>query len=106
MFEAVGIRPRDLEVACVAGYVAGLREAGWVGDERLVRLGFTAAAALRLTVGMVQLLLPVVTDPALPAEVEDLFGRPPEEVVAGWADLWPYQFGLAEEARALLATVS
>ena len=50
-FEAVGIAPRDLDAACFAGYVAGLREAGWAGDERLVRLGFTADAALRYTVG-------------------------------------------------------
>ena len=29
------------------GYLAGLREAGWHGDERAVRLGFAGAAALR-----------------------------------------------------------
>jgi hypothetical protein len=102
MFEAVGIRPHDLEAACFAGYVAGLREAGWAGNEVLVRLGYTAAAALRLTVGIVQLLLPVVTDPPPRLVVEDLFGRPYGEVVDGWAALWPFQFELAEEARALL----
>jgi hypothetical protein len=34
--------------------------------------------------------------------VEDWFGRPLEAVVGAWAALWPFQFGLAEEARALL----
>jgi hypothetical protein len=105
MYEAVGIRPRDLEAACFATHVAGLRDAGWVGDEREVRLGFTAAAALRFTVGAVQLVLPLLTDPTLQPEIEDLFGRPFAEVVAGWAELWPYQLGLAAEARALLRAV-
>jgi hypothetical protein len=98
----VGIAPRELDAACFAGYVAGLREAGWVGDERLVRLGFTAAAALRHTVGLLRLVLPVVIDPALRPAMEDLFRRPLEAVIEGWAELWSFQFGLAEEARALL----
>ena len=53
-FEAEGIAPRELDAACFAGYVAGLREAGWAGDERLVRLGFAADAALRTTVGLLR----------------------------------------------------
>ena len=50
-------------------------------------------------------MLPLVTDPALRPVVEDLFGRPLAEVVAGWAELWPFQLELAEEARALLPAV-
>jgi hypothetical protein len=104
-FETVGIAPREFDAACFAGYVAGLREAGWTGDERVVRLGFTAAAALRHTVGLLRLVWPVVSDPALRPVVEDLFGHPLEEVVEAWAELWSFQFGLAEEARALLRVV-
>lgn len=104
-FETVGIAPRELDAACFASYVAGLREAGWVGDERVVRLGFTAAAALRHTVGLLRLVWPVVSDPALHPVVEDLFKRPVEEAVEAWAALWSFQFGLAEEARALLRVV-
>jgi hypothetical protein len=47
----------------------------------------------------------LLTDPTLQPEIEDLFGRPFAEVVAGWAELWPYQLGLAAEARALLRAV-
>jgi hypothetical protein len=104
-FETVGIAPRDLDAACFASYVGGLREAGWAGDERLVRLGFTTAAALRHTVGLLRLILPVVCDPALRPAMEELFGHPLEEVVEVWAELWSFQFELAEEARALLSTV-
>jgi hypothetical protein len=102
-FEGSGIAPRELDAACFAGYMAGLREAGWVGEERLVRLGFTSAAALRHTVGLLRLVWPVVADPALRPDMEELFGHPLEEVVGAWAELWPFQFALAEEARALLA---
>jgi hypothetical protein len=101
-FETVGLTPRELEAACFAGYVTGLREAGWVGDERLVRLGFAADAALRHTVGLLGQIWAVVSDPALRLAMEELFGRPLDEVVEGWAALWPFQFELAEEARALL----
>jgi hypothetical protein len=37
--------------------------------------------------------------------VEDQFGRSLEEVVAAWAELWSFQFELAEEARALQCAV-
>jgi Phosphotransferase enzyme family len=104
-FETAGIAPRDLDATCFAHYVAGLREAGWVGDKRLVRLGFTANAALHNTVGLLHLVLPVVTDPALRLGVEELLGRPFAEVVDGWAALWSFQLELAEEARALLPMV-
>jgi hypothetical protein len=104
-FQTIGIAPRDLETACFASYVAGLRDAGWTGDERLVRLGYTANAALRHTVGLVRHLLPAVTDPAPPPWVDDLFGSQFAEVVEGWSELWSFQFELAEEARALLPTV-
>jgi hypothetical protein len=104
-FETVGTAPRDLDVACFAGYVTGLREAGWVGDERLVRLGFAADAALRHPVGLLGQIWSLVADPALRPIVEELFGRSLEDVVESWAELWPFQFELAEEARALLRAV-
>lgn len=103
MYEAPDIRPHDLETLCMTRYIEGLREAGWSGDERMVRQGFTSAAALRLTVGMVQLLVPILLDPEQHPLIESLYGRPVAEVVNGWVELWPYQFALAEEARAIVS---
>ncbi|MCB0185106.1 MAG: aminoglycoside phosphotransferase family protein, partial [Caldilineaceae bacterium] len=40
-------RLAELDQTIFTGYVAGLREAGWQGDERLVRFGFTALTALK-----------------------------------------------------------
>lgn len=37
----------ELDALIFAGYVAGLRDAGWQGDERLARFGFAASAALK-----------------------------------------------------------
>jgi hypothetical protein len=104
-FEAEGIAPCDLDAACFAGYAAGLREAGWAGDERLVRLGFAAAASLRYTLGTLPLEVQAVTDPAMRPVFEGLLGRPLEEAVGRGVGLWPFQLGLAEEARALLRVV-
>ena len=100
-FEVEGATPQELDAVCFAGYVAGLREAGWDGDERLVRLGYTAAIALRHTVALLHLLCPALADPAPHPSAEELFGRSAEAVLEGWVELWPFQFELAEEARAL-----
>lgn len=41
-----------------AGYLAGLRAAGWQGDERLARFGFTANAALKVGIADPAIKLP------------------------------------------------
>ena len=95
-------RPRRGLLRRLRGGVAG----GGLGRGRTPRApGLRRRAALRATVGLLRVVLPLVADPALRPVVEDLFGRPLEEVVAAWAELWPLQFGLAEEARALLPAV-
>jgi hypothetical protein len=104
-FEVAGVEPRDLTAVCFAGYLAGLREAGWAGDERLARLGFAADAALRHSIGLLRVIVPLVSDVSRRTVVEVRFGRPLEELVAAWAELWPIQFELAEEARALLRKI-
>jgi hypothetical protein len=38
-----------LEQMCGAAYLMGLADAGWQGDERLVRLGYAAGAVVKLT---------------------------------------------------------
>jgi hypothetical protein len=43
-------RADELDSAVFDGYLAGLREAGWHGRVEVVRLGYTAAIALRWTV--------------------------------------------------------
>jgi hypothetical protein len=52
-------RADELDQAVFDGYVEGLRDAGWQGPRELVRLGYTAAIALRWLVlaGIVRLLV-------------------------------------------------
>jgi aminoglycoside/choline kinase family phosphotransferase len=46
-FEYDATEAKGLDEAIFAGYLGGLREAGWHGDAQLVRLGYTFACALR-----------------------------------------------------------
>lgn len=51
-----------LDGAVFSAYLRGLRAAGWQGDEKLVRLGYTAAAGLFAAVTLTGFLLPVLED--------------------------------------------
>lgn len=50
----------ELDRLIFTGYVAGLRDVGWQGDERLVRFGFTALAALKAGVANPAIRMPAV----------------------------------------------
>jgi len=93
--------PRELAEAALAGYLTGLRESGWDGDERLARLGFLATAALLYTVGTAGLTMAIVGDPTQYPVVELEMGCSMAEAVAAWAELSSFKFELAEEARRL-----
>ncbi|MCE7985378.1 MAG: hypothetical protein DYG89_29745 [Caldilinea sp. CFX5] len=66
------MRIAKLDELIFAGYVAGLREAGWQGDERLARFGFTALAALKAGVADPATRMPSVARraAALPPDAE------------------------------------
>lgn len=65
-------RIAEMDALIFAGYVEGLRAAGWQGDARLARFGFTALAALLMGVGDPAIKLPSVARriAALPAGAE------------------------------------
>lgn len=62
----------ELDRLIFTGYMAGLRDAGWQGDERLVRFGFTALVALKAGVADPAIKMPNVARraAALPPDVE------------------------------------
>ena len=79
------------------GYLNGLRDAGWHGDARLVRLGYTAACALRW--GVVGLWwFRSLGDSDKEAELETHWHHPLPELTAQWAGTETYLLNLAEEA--------
>jgi hypothetical protein len=92
----------ELESAVFDGYLAGLRATGWAGDAQLVRLGYTACAALWMGATLPGWAA-VMLDPATGINVAAMYGRPAEEVLAGWVTLTEFLLDRADEARQLMA---
>jgi hypothetical protein len=94
-------RAMELDQVVFTGYVAGLREAGWQGHVERVRLGYTAAVALRWTLLARTLRLLVEGAPRLRTS----HGRsvPPDEVAKQWVRLSAFLLERADEARRLTA---
>lgn len=97
---------RRLDTVCFAAYLRGLQAAGWDGDGRLARLGFTAAAALRYAIGRLRLTVPMTMDPALRSHVEEMMGLTIAEVVAAMNALCAFEDEMGAEARSLLHLVA
>ncbi|MEM7330955.1 MAG: phosphotransferase [Chloroflexota bacterium] len=82
------------------GYLAGLREAGWQGEERLVRLGFTASSVLRwLMPGLFWLRGTV--DPEYVDQWTAWWQRPLPVMLTQWVKVTIYLLNLADEALKL-----
>ena len=95
---------QELDGVVFAGYLDGLRDAGWQGDPRQVRLGYTAAVALRCLVTIGQ-ILPTVLDESQHSLTLQIVGHPIGEVLDHNAAWHRFQFGLADESLELLDTL-
>lgn len=93
---------QELEAFVFEEYLAGLREAGWRGDPRLVRFGYTAAAPLRYVLGGTRNLLPILLDESQYAWFGQMWGDPIEVYTDYWANMFRFLLNLADEARELL----
>ncbi|MEM7114054.1 MAG: phosphotransferase [Chloroflexota bacterium] len=87
-----------------AGYVDGLREAGWTRNERLARLGFTASSALRWGIPGVFWLRGTI-DPPYVEKWFDWWGKPLDFMLEQWALVTDYLLDLADEAFSLVEEV-
>jgi hypothetical protein len=95
-----------LDAHVFAGYLEGLREAGWRGDARLARLGYAASAALRYGPLFALAQLAISADEQQRAAVERTVGQPFEEHVARYGRMLPFVLERAEEARQLLTALA
>jgi hypothetical protein len=98
-----------LHDAIWGGYLAGLRAAGWRGDERAVRYAFAANAALFAALPVAG-AVPAALSPELRGTryrhgVEALFRAPLEALAAPWAAAGYRLLDLADEARDLLGAL-
>ena len=83
------------------GYLQGLRNAGWQGDPRQVRLGFTASSALRWGIPGV-FWLGGVGDATYPQKWVQWWQRPIPHMQQQWVKVTTYLLDLADEAFQLL----
>jgi hypothetical protein len=90
-----------LEDIAFEGYLEGLHQAGWRGDPRQVRLGYTAAS-IRYRFPELGNAISILLDESQHAWSERVFGQPLEEVQAHWTQAWNLVDSLTDEARALM----
>ncbi|MBV7327237.1 aminoglycoside phosphotransferase family protein [Chloroflexi bacterium TSY] len=99
------VQPGDIELrtsAVLTGYLAGLRQAGWSGDEQTVRLGYTIASLLRYGLGMVPVGLNIAIDPDADEWADNVFGTSFDMMVDYQSGLIREQIKLADELSTLL----
>lgn len=89
-----------LDAALFDHYLDGLRDAGWRGDARDVRLGYTAASALRLILRTAS-ALHLIADERGRASFERAAGQPFAVLARSFAQTLPYYLSLADEAARL-----
>jgi hypothetical protein len=85
------------------GYLAGLRATGWSGDEREVRLGYCASAALHWAFAGAYALRWAENE-QLGQTMALRFNRPLDAIVRQRAAITYYLLDLADEARSLMSS--
>ena len=93
-----------LDKTVFAGYIEGLRQAGWQGDSKLARIGFTCGMALRGLAGVKQ-DINVLMDAAKHQNLKQVHQSQSLEDIAGlFADVRRFRLlKMAREARELLS---
>ncbi len=88
----------ELGAMVVASYLEGLGEAGWHGQPEVVETGYRVAAGLRFGIGLVRQLVAILGDEQRHPYLEQLIGRPLEEIVANLAAMNAWLVELIPEA--------
>jgi hypothetical protein len=89
---------RELDRVLFEAYLEGLVDAGWRGDSRLARLGFTAGSAMLWGLGYVWFDPPAEYIP----EIEQTDGRSIDEIRLAKKHVNSFVLDLADEARQLM----
>jgi Phosphotransferase enzyme family len=96
---------KELDEVVFAGYCDGLRDAGWQGDLRLVRFGYTVTAALDEGMAQTALLSYVWQRPGGTDIGQAIVGRPLDAIVEQFRGRLPFLLDLGDEALALLPSI-
>jgi hypothetical protein len=92
-----------LDGTVFSGYLGGLRDAGWTGDERLVRLGYAMSVALRCW--FVRDTLRHLTEPTIPPRLGRALDVASGEALDAFISLSRFVLDRADEAHQLLDAV-
>lgn len=104
--EAPDVTFEALDAAVFEGYVTGLRDAGWDGDDRLARIGYAGSLVMRYLLGPLRLSLPLVANEALHPIIEQAFGCSVTEFLDRGVAHTEWALGLADEFRRLTGAVA
>jgi len=92
----------ELDAAVFRGYMDGLSDAGWRGEEAAVRMGYVVQMALGSVVLEIGPSLRMSLDESLRPWYEAVYGRPVEEILERRAGIGRFVLGLIQEVRSLL----
>jgi hypothetical protein len=93
-----------LDVRLFEHYMTGLADGGWSGDERSVRLAYSAASAMRLIV-RTSMAVDLALDARARAGFERAAGVPFATLAENFKRALPYYLSLVDEAERLAGTV-
>jgi len=99
-----GVHPeqlRELDGIVFEGYMQGLRDMGWHGDQALARLGYTASITLRFAFGIFNVEWAARNEPTR-LFIESAIGHSIGEIADVMRGLRTYVVACAEEARQIM----
>ena len=94
-------KAKELDQSIFSGYIEGLQAAGWKGDVRLARLGYTVNAALVQGLAWPTVHLEFMQNPEWAHDMEKSIGHSIDEVFEAWAPTQVFLLDLADEAYKL-----
>jgi hypothetical protein len=95
-----------LDTIMFESYVDGLQDAGWRGDVRLARFGYTAAASLDFGVMWAIIMTDWMSTNAGAEAIAAIIGHPLDEIVTQWAEAQVFLLNLGDEALRLMDVVA
>ena len=100
--EIAGDQAKEFDRITFGAYVEGLRDAGWQGDPRLARFGYTATAALVTGVAWAMITGVIVLSTAEGVcDFELNIGHKLDDILEQWATTQPFLLDLGDEALQL-----
>jgi hypothetical protein len=104
--DVAGEQASALDQAVFESYLAGLRDAGWQGDARLARFGYTASASLVTGVAWTMIMAALIwPDKEQAHGLETIIGHSRDEIFDQQAMVLPFLLDLGDEALQLMASL-